>query len=159
MDQNPSPLIIALANIADAREDQSYSDVMDLVDDLLIDFDPQLVKDWSIACAMHFVQDQVINKNHQLDAGDLRKFVIPALVQTWNLDYLDAIAINRLLLELSIHIWGHGITETPKMLRYASGKEILLLAQLAVALSSRTALAADCERSGDPLRLIGAAMA
>ena len=85
--------------------------------------------------------------------------MIPALVQTWKLDYLDAIAINRLLLELSIHIWGHGITETPKMLRYASGKEILLLAQLAVALSSRTALAADCERSGDPLRLIGAAMA
>ena len=69
MDQNPSPLIIALANIADAREDQSYSDVMDLVDDLLIDFDPQLVKDWSIACAMHFVQEEVINKNHQLTAA------------------------------------------------------------------------------------------
>ena len=57
MDQNPSPLIIALANIADAREDQSYSDVMDLVDDLLIDFDPQLVKDWSIACA----EDKIVS--------------------------------------------------------------------------------------------------
>ena len=57
MDQNPSPLIIALANVADAREDQSYSDVMDLVDDLLIDFDPQLVKDWSIACA----EDKIVS--------------------------------------------------------------------------------------------------
>ncbi len=66
MDQNPSPLIIALANIADAREGQPYNDAMDLVDDLLIDFDPQLVKDWSIACAMHFVQDQVINKTINL---------------------------------------------------------------------------------------------
>ena len=66
MDQNPSPLIIALANIADAREGQSYYDAMDLVDDLLIDFDPQLVRDWSIACAMHFVQDQVINKTINL---------------------------------------------------------------------------------------------
>ena len=159
MDRNPSPLIIALADIADAKEDKPYTEVMDLVEDLLVDFDKGFVKDWSIAAAMHFVQQVAITPNHDLDATDLRKFVIPAMVQTWNIDYSDAIAVNRLVLDLSIHIWGHGITETPKMLRYASDREILLLAQLAVALSSRIAILDRCEHYGDPLRLIGAAMA
>ena len=159
MDHNPSPLIIALADIADAKEDKPYTEVMDLVEDLLVDFDKEFVKDWSIAAAMHFVQQVAITPNHDLDATDLRKLVIPAMVHTWNIDYADAIAVNRLVLDLSIHIWGHGITETPKMLRYASDREILLLAQLAVALSSRIAILERCEHYGDPLRLIGAAMA
>ena len=53
MDHNPSPLIIALADIADAKEDKPYTEVMDLVEDLLVDFDKGFVKDWSIACLLY----------------------------------------------------------------------------------------------------------
>ena len=156
---DPSPLIASLAKIADAKMDKPYNDVMDLLDDLLCEFDLTFVKDWSIACAMHFVQSEVIAKGETLDSGDIRKFVIPALVQVWNIDYADAIAMNRLVLAISIHIWGHGIIGTPKVLSCPSEREILLLAQLAVALSTRVALGAGSEHYGDPLRQIATAMA
>ena len=156
---DPSPLIASLANIADAKMDKPYNDVMDLLDDLLLEFDQTSVKEWAIACAMHFVQSEVIAQGKTVDSGDLRKFVIPALVQVWNVDYADAIAINRLVLEISIHIWGHGIIGTPKMLSCPSEREVRLLAQLAVALSTRVALGAGSVHYGDPLRQIAVAMA
>jgi hypothetical protein len=37
MDHNPSPLIIALADIAGAKEDKPFTEVMDLVEDLLVE--------------------------------------------------------------------------------------------------------------------------
>ena len=67
--------------------------------------------------------------------------------------------MNRLVLAISIHIWGHGIIGTPKVLSCPSQREIRLLAQLAVALSTRVALGAGSELYGDPLRQIAAAMA
>jgi hypothetical protein len=57
MDHNPSPLIITLADIADAKEGNPFTEVMDLVDDLLVDFDKGFVKDWLSVSANRSLRD------------------------------------------------------------------------------------------------------
>ena len=75
--------------------DKPYNDVMDLLDDFLLEVDQTSVKEWAIACAMHFVQTEVIARGKVRMRGIVKTgLMVGVAVATTNRRF--AIAWDRL---------------------------------------------------------------